>query len=137
MTAIILLDTCSNYIHEIKKKLCDMFFGPGVICFSVHCTTKLVFHVTVTPMPIYFIFDTAIDDPEWKKFYRFVTKSENQNGWWRPFRENMMKKVAHAITLTEMKPFCKKSCFDICNAIEGDFQPFKVATSGHFVNKKL
>ena len=40
---------------------------------------------------IIFIFDTSTDDLDWKNQIDFWRKSENQNGRWRPFCENMIK----------------------------------------------
>ena len=47
---------------------------------------------------IKFIFDTAIDDLEWKNPIDFGANQKNQNGSRRPFCENMMKKLVHSIT---------------------------------------
>ena len=45
---------------------------------------------------IKFIFDTAIDDLEWKNPIDFGTNRKTQNGGRWPFCENLMKK--HSIT---------------------------------------
>ena len=47
---------------------------------------------------IKFIYDTAIDDLEWKNPIDFEENRINQNGRQRPFCENMMKKLVHSIT---------------------------------------
>ena len=44
-------------------------------------TPRLVFHVTVTPMSVSnLLFDTAIDDLEWKNPIYFGDSRKNQNG---------------------------------------------------------
>ena len=58
-------------------------------CVSRNCDTKA---------RIKFIFDTAIDDLEWKNPIDFGANRKNQNGHRRPFCENMMKKLVHSIT---------------------------------------
>ena len=48
---------------------------------------------------IKFLFDTAIDDLEWKNPIDFGDNQKNQkNGRQQPFCENMMKKLVHSIT---------------------------------------
>ena len=62
-------------------------------CVSRNCDTNA---------RIKFIFDTAIDDLEWKNPIDFWRKSENQYGRQRPFCENMMKMLVFHVTATPM-----------------------------------
>ena len=60
-------------------------------CVSRNCDTNA---------RIKFIFDTAIDDLEWKNPIDFGENRKNQNGRQRPFCENMMKKLVFHVTAT-------------------------------------
>ena len=51
-----------------------------------------------TKARIKFIFDTAIDEIEWKNPIDFGANRKHQNGRRWPFCENMMKKLVHCIT---------------------------------------
>ena len=51
-----------------------------------------------------FIIDTAIDDLEWKNPIDFRANRKKTNGRWRPFSENMIKKLVHTIRLLNHSP---------------------------------
>ena len=95
----------SNYIPEIKNfgDIMVLVWMPphppphppphAKVCVSRNCDTNA---------RIKFIFDTAIDDLEWKNPVDFGENWKKQNGRQRPFCENMMKKVVHSITSSKM-----------------------------------
>ena len=61
-------------------------------CVSHNCDTNA--HIK-------FIFDTAMDDLEWKNPINLGDNRKNQNGRLRPFCENMMKKLVHSIAFNQ------------------------------------
>ena len=91
------------------------------------------------------IFDTAIDDLEWKNPIDFGENRKNQNGRQQPFCENMMKKLVFHVTATPIH--VSNSYLTAIDDLEwknpidfGENRKTKMAANSHFVKimmKKL